>query len=77
MSHFRVACVECREREKRHARRLCASRKARLESLFLVPYAFFASLFHSPHPSLAFFLTIGAGDNENDDDDDHTNMRLT
>ena len=37
----------------------------------------FASLFHSPHPSLAFFLTIGAGDNENDDDDDHTNMRLT
>ena len=22
---------------------------------FLVPYAFFASLFHSPHPSLAFF----------------------
>ena len=56
MSHFRVACVECREREKRHARRLCASRKARLESLFLVPYAFFASLFHSPHPSLAFFL---------------------
>ena len=42
---------DCRLRQRRRA-----SRKARLESLFLVPYAFFASLFHSPHPSLAFFL---------------------